>query len=203
MPGTPWWYKSAAYRNMMTSSNGNIALLALCEGNLPVTGEVPSQRQVMRSFDDFVDLCLNKRLSKQSRRLWFERSSRPLWRHCNETTILVVWGCFGRYVTDGIFKGIFVNINVCISTKISPKWVWWFNLRNTRKRRDEIIISIFDSRILLPQNHLSCLNELCFLEEMICYFVVAPFFRQNLGHWTYQVRLVIWQLFTILPVLLN
>ena len=37
---------------MMTSSNGNIsALLALCAGNLPVTGEFPSQRPVTRSFD--------------------------------------------------------------------------------------------------------------------------------------------------------
>ena len=43
------------------------ALLALCAGNSPVTGEFPSQRPVTRSFDVFFDLCLNKRLSKQ---LW-------------------------------------------------------------------------------------------------------------------------------------
>ena len=29
------------------------ALLALCEGNSPVTGEFPSQRPVTRSFDAF------------------------------------------------------------------------------------------------------------------------------------------------------
>ena len=41
---------------MMMSSNGNIsALLALCEGNSPVTGEFPSQRPVTRSFDIFYD----------------------------------------------------------------------------------------------------------------------------------------------------
>ena len=34
------------------------ALLALCVGNLPVTGEFPSQRPVMRSFDVFFDLHL-------------------------------------------------------------------------------------------------------------------------------------------------
>ena len=51
---------------MMTSSNGNIfAILALCVGNSPVTGEFPSQRSVTRSFDVFFDLRLNKRLSKQ------------------------------------------------------------------------------------------------------------------------------------------
>ena len=55
------------------------ALLALCEGNLPVTSEFPSQRPVMWSFDVFFDLCLNKGLSKQlSRRRWFETPSRPL-----------------------------------------------------------------------------------------------------------------------------
>ena len=31
----------------------------------------------------FFYLRLNKRLSKQSRRLWFETPSRSLWRHCN------------------------------------------------------------------------------------------------------------------------
>ena len=59
------------------------ALLALCAGNSPVTGEFPSQRPVTRSFDVFFDLRLNKRLSKQSWGWWFETPSRPLWRHCN------------------------------------------------------------------------------------------------------------------------
>ena len=49
------------------------ALLALCAGNSPVTGEFPSQRPVTRSFDVFFDLRQNKRLSKQSRRRWYER----------------------------------------------------------------------------------------------------------------------------------
>ena len=42
------------------------ALLALCAGNSPVTGEFPAQRPVTRSFDVFFDRLLNKRLSKQS-----------------------------------------------------------------------------------------------------------------------------------------
>ena len=46
---------------MMTSSNGKIsALLALCVGNSPVNGELPSQRPVTRSFDVFFDLGLQK-----------------------------------------------------------------------------------------------------------------------------------------------
>ena len=51
------------------------ALLALCVVNSSVTGEFPSQRPVTRSFNIFFDLCLNKRLSKQSKRWWFETPS--------------------------------------------------------------------------------------------------------------------------------
>ena len=39
------------------------AILALCAGNLPITGEFPSQRPVTPSFDIFFDLRLNKRLT--------------------------------------------------------------------------------------------------------------------------------------------
>ena len=59
------------------------ALLALCAGNSPVTGEFPSKRPVTRSFDNFFDLQPNKRLCKQSGRRWFETISCSLWRHCN------------------------------------------------------------------------------------------------------------------------
>ena len=59
------------------------ALLAICAGNSPVPGELPTQRPVTRSFDVFFDLRLNKRLSKQSWGRWFETLPRPLWRHSN------------------------------------------------------------------------------------------------------------------------
>ena len=42
------------------------ALLDLCAGNSPITGEFPAQRPVTRSFDVLLDLRLNKQLSKQS-----------------------------------------------------------------------------------------------------------------------------------------
>ena len=67
------------------------ALLAICAGNSPVTGEFPSKRPVTRSFDVFFDLCLNKRLSKQSRGWWFQTPWRPLWRHCNVTFSAEYW----------------------------------------------------------------------------------------------------------------
>ena len=59
------------------------ALLALCVGNSPATGEIPSQRPVTGSFDVFFDLRVNKRLSKQSWGWWFETPPCSLWRHCN------------------------------------------------------------------------------------------------------------------------
>ena len=62
------------------------ALLAICAGNSPVSGEFPAQRPVTRSFDIFFDVRLIKRLSKHSRGWWFETLSHPLWRHRNDTT---------------------------------------------------------------------------------------------------------------------
>ena len=70
-----WWH-----HHMETFSTS----LALCEGNLPVTGGFPSQRPVMWSFDVlFFDLHLNKQLSKQFKHWWFETPSHSLWRHYN------------------------------------------------------------------------------------------------------------------------
>ena len=56
------------------------ALLDLCG---PVTGESHSQRPLTQSFDASFDLRLHKRLSKQSRRRWFETPSPSLWRNRN------------------------------------------------------------------------------------------------------------------------
>ena len=72
--GVSWW------RHQMETFS---ALLALCAGNSPVTGEFAAQRPVTRSFEVSFDLCLNKRLSKQSWGWWFETPSRSLWRHRN------------------------------------------------------------------------------------------------------------------------
>ena len=52
-----WW------RHQMETFS---ALLAICVGNSPVTGEFPAQRPVTRIFNVFFDLRLNIRLSKQS-----------------------------------------------------------------------------------------------------------------------------------------
>ena len=74
---------------MMTSSNGNIFRVTgpLC-GEFTGPGEFPTQRPVMRSFDVFFDLRLNKRLSKQPWGWWSETPSSSLWRHRNVLCIL-------------------------------------------------------------------------------------------------------------------
>ena len=76
-----WW------RHQMETFS---ALLAICAGNSPVTGEFSAQGPVTRNFDVFFHLCLNKRLSKQSRGWWFETPSRSWWRHCNVLMALYV-----------------------------------------------------------------------------------------------------------------
>ena len=100
---SPWW------RHLMETCS---ALLALCVGNSPVTGEFPSQRPVTQSFDVSFDLCLNKRLSKQSWWWWFETPSRPFWRHWNDegwslaqqvvNIIMINWGKQFAWLSRGV-----------------------------------------------------------------------------------------------------
>ena len=58
------------------------ALLALCEGKPPVTGEFSAQRPVTRSFGDFFDLRLNKRLNQDTGDLRRHRI------HCDVTVMI-------------------------------------------------------------------------------------------------------------------
>ena len=69
-----WW------RHQMETCS---ALPAHCAGNSPVTGVFPSHRPLMRSFDVFFDLRLNKWSSKQPRGWWFETPLCSLCPHCN------------------------------------------------------------------------------------------------------------------------
>ena len=117
---TTWW------RHQMETFS---ALLAICAGNSPVTGELPAQRPATRSFDVFFDLRLNIRLSKQWWGWWFETPSRPLWRHCNASEHTLASNFIhatvnilrpkqnGRHFPD-IFKCIRFSENVWISLKI-------------------------------------------------------------------------------------
>ena len=102
----PWW------RHQMEAFS---ALLAICAGNSPVSGEFPTQRPVTRSFDVYFDLRPNKRLSKQSWGWWFETPSRPSWRHRN-TVPGSQWSPVVSPSGGIIFLSLWVNFS-CIEDK--------------------------------------------------------------------------------------
>ena len=77
-----WW------RHQMETFS---ALLAICAGNSPVTGEFPTQRPVTRSLDVFFYLCLN--------RLWVSnRGTGDLRRYrAHHDVIVMLWSLNGTY----------------------------------------------------------------------------------------------------------
>ena len=80
----PFPGKSSWFFIMMTSSNGNIfRVTGLLWGEFTGHHLIPLKKASDAELWCLFYLCLNKRLSKQSRRWWFETPSRPLWRHCN------------------------------------------------------------------------------------------------------------------------
>ena len=112
--GWPLWDLQTWWRHQMETYS---ALLAICAGNSPVTGEFPAQRPETRSFDVFFDLGLIERLSKQSRGWWFETPSRPLWRHCN-----------GDPSRDELSHWETTSQNNVFSHRLSPSPVWFLDL---------------------------------------------------------------------------
>ena len=120
-----WW------RHQMETFS---ALLTLCAGNSPIAGEFPSRRPVTRSFDYFY-LGLNKRLSKHSRRWWFETPSRSLWHRCNVTYICFKFNhmsCHLSTLCDSVFAK-------------SPKWQ-----TNCQDKRITVLLKFIDAVVSLP-----------------------------------------------------
>ena len=101
-----WW------RHQMKTMS---ALLDLCVGNSPVTGEFPSQRPVTRSFDVFFDLRLNKRLSKQSWGWWFETPSCP----CDATVMILGW-LTSSYLTSTRYMQLLLSRSII--TRLGCDW---------------------------------------------------------------------------------
>ena len=75
-----------------------------------VRGIHQPQRPVTRNVDVFFDLRLNKQLSKQSRRRWFQMTSSSLWRHyifCNAfdcTTNNLLSSCLLFLLLTGVLQ---------------------------------------------------------------------------------------------------
>ena len=127
-----WW------RHRMETCS---ALLALCTGNSPVTGEFPSQMPVTRSFYVFFDLRLIKPSSKQSWGWWFETLSRPLWRHCN-----------------GYMKSLLMDDNESFNLQ-SQYHGWWcsgyFGRQVISSHGNDLVISVSAPEDLHLSDHIS------------------------------------------------
>ena len=101
------------------------ALLALCMGNLPVTGEFPWRRQVTRSFDVFIDLRMNKGLSKQLWCRWFETPSPSLWRHCNAVYTFSI--SYFAYALWSLYTWFYMDLaNAHVTYNHGDYYIWLF-----------------------------------------------------------------------------
>ena len=114
--GYTWW------RHRMETFS---ALLVLCVGNSPVTGEFPTQRPVARSFGVFFDLRLNKRLSKQSRGRWLETPSRSLWHDCNVCGVDVHIPCWLMCPQSSWFLYSHYGSLKIIAFSVKQSWGKW------------------------------------------------------------------------------
>ena len=87
---------------MMTSSNGSIFRVTG-----PLCGEFTGPRWIPRTKASdaelwcFFDLRQNKRLSKQWWGWWFETTSSPLWRNCNDL-MWFEWACETSPLVDDL-----------------------------------------------------------------------------------------------------
>ena len=90
------------------------ALLAICVGNSPVTGEFPTQRPVTRIFDVFFDLRLIKSWENN-------REAGDLRRHHvhYDVTVMLVHPCGSKNVQTATTEiNVVVIIGVCVCSKL-------------------------------------------------------------------------------------
>ena len=66
---------------------------------------IPLTKAKTRIFDVFFDLCLNKWLSKNSKRRWFKTPSRSLWRHFDGIISYYLAELFHKCRASIIFRG--------------------------------------------------------------------------------------------------
>ena len=136
-----WW------RHQMETFS---ALLALCEGNSPVTGEFPSQWPVTGSFDVFFDLHPKKRLSKQSRCWWYEKPSCPFWRNCNDKP---------------------ASQNSC-SSDIGKRWLIYNTPRVRVNSSNMKPSTIIDMSLMSPQTNVPSFRHKCELTRVTSPYIV-------------------------------
>ena len=137
--------------NMKNVSIYRCMVLSPCKAHMPlsyddvikwkhflVTGEFPSQRPVTRSFDVLFDLRLNKRMSKQSTRWWFETPSCPLWRHCNVKSIETKKCLFDEIFIAGC--NWFLKLPLAGNNHIAPGYVVRFRRQVRSMATDQLVL---------------------------------------------------------------
>ena len=148
------------------------ALLALS----PVTGEFPSLRPVVRSFDVFFDLRLNKRLSKQSWGWRFEMPSRSLWRHRNGTFL-------SQLIMAHTHTDIYIYICVCTDVYHIMKqcqYYYRFHSKSSKWRAYKLAKKIRNLNLKSLRN-----VEKCFCRRASHTSVLTATWRFR--HWHYSV----------------
>ena len=161
-------------------------LLAICE------------RPVTQSFDVFFDLCLNKRLSKQSWGWWFETLSHPFWRQrnailwaewqpfCSHLNVLKVNTPWVVYWDLHTFLGLYIYPCIPLSYDLH---IWHLSLCNTNKNCDTILllyakIHCYLDLVLYKEWRV----ETLFLTHWRCLFCCDLFSPQTLIHALWQVK---------------
>ena len=144
-----WW------RHQMEAFS---ALLTLCMGNSLVTGEFAQQIPVTRNFDVFFDLCLNKRLSKQSWGWWFETPLCSLWYHFNgHMTCSPMSLCCSIKWT----RNLTWNVNSMHFSGLCSPWtkrLWAFTTKAVRT----LTVKILQSTTVRKHLHLNQPSKFCF-----------------------------------------
>ena len=116
----PWWH-----HQMETF----FALLVICLGISPVSGEFPTQSQVTRKFDFLFDMRLYKPLSKQLRGWWFETPSGPLWRHCNYLSdYWCCWDTRSQEISNGSIDFVLLVYFIFINRGGNKAWDWIYKV---------------------------------------------------------------------------
>ena len=117
---------------MVTSSNGNICpLLASCEGVHRSPVDSSHGGQWRRALVFCLICAINKRLSKQSRRRWFETPSRSWWRHCIDLRKInmSVWSKRNAFSKGRLWSQLIDRLRACsISCILKIYWLLYATL---------------------------------------------------------------------------
>ena len=109
-------FQSNAHSSVSMVHKYDDVILALFSGNSPATGEFPTQRPVMGSFDVFFHLGLTKQLIQQSWGWWFETASRTLWLHYDDKPfswwafITSCWNIYRNNVSQSFIHNLLIYV---------------------------------------------------------------------------------------------